>query len=98
MTRKRNWGMVPEAQANRATPATLKQPEHTPAVPARKPARSYTVSTDIYTEYGYLLEDLRRDFSRENGRKYKIAEILEMGLEALKQQKSGSARSIGLHE
>lgn len=66
----------------------VEQPEHTPAVQARAPRRSYRVSTYIFEDAGERLEQLILALRRKEGRKVKIAEALERAIDALEQKEN----------
>ena len=67
---------------------TLKTPEKAEAVSAKKPARSYSVNTLISEMHGDILEELALNIRKKEGKRPKIAEVIERSLEALKKAKS----------
>jgi hypothetical protein len=55
----------------------------------KPPRRSYRISTYITEDNGALLEDMRRLIRKETGRNPKIAEVIEIALQALEKEKMG---------
>jgi len=60
--------------------------EHSPAVEASAPRRSYRIWTIISEESGAELEKIMIRIREETGKKPKQAEALEMAIQALKKQ------------
>ena len=69
-------------------PRPADAPPEPPAKPRAKP-RTYRISTYITDDNGDLLEDMRRLIRKETGRNPKIAEVLELALQALEKEKMG---------
>ena len=65
------------------TPSAHKK-EHSPAVEANTPRRSYRIWTIISEESGADLEKIMIRIREETGKKPKQAEALEMAIQALK--------------
>ena len=62
----------------------IAQPASKPAAEAKPPARSNRVSTYISDDAAETLDWLTTEIRRRDGRKPKVAEVLERGLDALK--------------
>ncbi|GHA18983.1 hypothetical protein GCM10008090_30850 [Arenicella chitinivorans] len=68
--------------------ANTRLPEQSEAIPLKtqKPRRTYRVSTYISEDAGEVLDQLTLAIKRKEGKKPKIAEVLERSLSALNKQ------------